>query len=96
MRCDCLAGCYANRWPDAMRLRNYQSIKLIGAFVLAYEVFDLKNGDKIPVLKLFFKLGHWCQQRLFTKEPTDIQLIASIETINKLIELEFEAREKLN
>ena len=67
---------------------DYQSIRLIGAFVLAYEMFDLKNGDKIPVLKVLFKFGHWCQQRIFTKEPTDIQLIASIETINKLIDLE--------
>jgi len=77
-----------------MRLRNYQSIKLIGAFVLAYEVFDLKNGDKIPVLRLFFKLGHWCQQRLFTREPTDGQLTASIETIKTLIDLEYKAREE--
>ena len=67
---------------------DYQSIRRIGAFVLAYELFDLKNGDRLPVLKVFFRLGQWCQQRLFTKEPTDIQIIASIETINTLIDLE--------
>ena len=75
---------------------DYQSIRLVGAFVLAYEMFDLKSGDKIPVLKMFFRFGHWCQQRIFTIEPTDLQLVASIETINKLIEIELEAKEKIN
>jgi len=64
------------------------SVRFIGAYVLAYELFDLRNGDRYPVIKVFFKLGQFCQQRLFTKEPTDIQITASIETVNKLIELE--------
>ncbi|MCL2096982.1 MAG: DUF1385 domain-containing protein [Oscillospiraceae bacterium] len=67
---------------------DYVSVRFILAWVFAYELFDLEKGDKLPVINIFFKLGYWCQQRLFTLEPTDIQLIASIETINKLIELE--------
>ena len=60
----------------------------IGAFVLGYELFDLENGDKYPIIKLFFMFGQWCQQKVFTREPTDNQIIASIETLKKLIELE--------
>jgi len=66
----------------------HSSIQFLVSYAFAYELFDLKNGEKIPVIKLFFKLGNWCQQHLFTREPTDIQIIASIETVNKLIELE--------
>lgn len=64
----------------------FDSVKLIASYVLGYELFDLENGDKLPVLKLFFKLGNWCQQHIFTMEPTDAQMLASIETMKKLIE----------
>jgi uncharacterized protein YqhQ len=66
----------------------YLSVMLVLSFVLAYELFDLDDGDKIPVINLFFKFGYWCQQHLFTLEPTDEQIIASIETVNTLIGLE--------
>jgi len=69
-------------------ITNYISIMYIGAFVLGYELFDLENGDKYPIIKLFFMFGQWCQQKVFTREPTDNQIIASIETLKKLIELE--------
>jgi len=67
---------------------DFSSIRIIGSYILAYEIFDLENGDKYPVIKWFFNFGHICQQKLFTSEPTDEQINASIETINKLIELE--------
>jgi uncharacterized protein YqhQ len=63
----------------------YESVKLVIAFMLAYELFDLDNGGKIPVIKLFFKLGNWFQHRVFTAEPTDEQLTAAIETMKALV-----------
>jgi len=64
------------------------SIRFFVAYSLAFELFDIENGDKILILKPFFKIGSWFQQYLFTREPTDEQIIASIATVNKLIELE--------
>ena len=69
-------------------ITDFQSIRFIGAFIIAYELFDLENGEKYPIIKVFFRFGHWCQEKLFTKEPSDIQIIASIDAINRLIELE--------
>ena len=66
----------------------YPSVRLILAYVLAYEVFDIKDGDMVPILKIFFIVGYRCQEKLFTAEPTDLQLAASIETLKKLIALE--------
>ena len=63
----------------------YDSVKLVGSFVLAYELFDLDNGERLPVIKLFFKLGYWCQEHMFTLEPTDAQIVASIDTIKMLV-----------
>ena len=68
----------------------YHSIRFLASFALAYELFDLEKGDKMPIIRIFFKLGYFCQQKLFTREPSDIQLTASIDTLNKLIELECE------
>ena len=64
----------------------YDSVKLIASYILGYELFDLENGDRLPVIKIFFKFGGWCQQHIFTMEPTDAQILASIETMKKLIE----------
>lgn len=66
----------------------YQGVNFIVAFVLGYEIFDLEKGDKYPVIKWIYKFGYWCQQKFFTREPTDIQILASIDTMNKLIGLE--------
>jgi len=66
----------------------FPSIVLILAFVLAYELFDLENGSKLPIIKYFFKAGYWCQEKLFTREPTDEQLIAAIDTVGVLVRLE--------
>ena len=64
------------------------SLSIVFAFVLSYEIFDLENGDEIPIAKIFFKAGYWLQENAFTKEPTDAQLSAAICTAKKLIELE--------
>ena len=66
----------------------YASLRFIFAFMLAFEIFDSKKGDELPILKLFFKFGFFCQQKLFTTEPTDAQLIAAIATMERLLELE--------
>jgi uncharacterized protein YqhQ len=66
----------------------YSSIGFVLSYAIAYELFDLENGDKLPVLRIVFKLGYWFQHNLFTIEPTNAQLSASIETINRLIELD--------
>ena len=66
----------------------YPSIVVILAFVLAYELFDLENGSELPIIKYFFKAGYWCQEKLFTREPTDEQLLAAIDTAEVLIKLE--------
>ena len=66
----------------------YYSVRVVLSYVLAYELFDINNGDKLPVIKLFYKLGYWCQQKIFTREPSDIQILASIDTMKKLMELQ--------
>lgn len=63
-------------------------ISFILAYVLGYELFNLKKGDTYPVIKWFFKFGYWCQEHLFTKEPTDDQLIAAIAAVKELKRLE--------
>jgi len=63
---------------------DYVSVSLILSYILSYELFDLKNGEKVPVIKWFIKLGGFFQQKLFTAEPTDDQILAAIETIKKL------------
>jgi len=66
----------------------YISLRFILSFILAYELFDLKNGEKIPIINLLLKIGNWFQEKLFTSEPTDKQLLAAIDTVKKLIALE--------
>ena len=66
----------------------FPSIVVILAFVLAYELFDLEHGAKLPIIKYFFKAGYWCQEKLFTREPTDEQLSAAIATAEVLVRLE--------
>jgi len=67
---------------------DFASLRLVLGFILGYELFDLENGHKLPVIKFFYVFGGWCQQRLFTREPTDIQLAAAIDTAKVLVELE--------
>jgi len=62
----------------------YDSVTLICSYALAYELFDLKNGDQIPVLKWLFKFGGFCQHKFLTAEPTDAQILAAIETMKRL------------
>jgi len=66
----------------------YRSIKQLVSYSLAYELFDLEDGDRLPIIKMLFKVGYLCQQKLFTIEPTDVQIKASIDTLNQLIALE--------
>ncbi len=66
----------------------YDSIKFLISFSFAYEIFNLKNGEKLPILSILFKFGYYCQEKLFTKEPTDEQLKASIDAFKMLLEAE--------
>jgi uncharacterized protein YqhQ len=66
----------------------HASLVLLASFVLGYEIFDLDKGDTYPVARLFFKFGYFCQQKFFTKEPSDLQIIAAIDTIKKIMDLE--------
>lgn len=66
----------------------YFSIRFILSYILAYELFDMKKGDQLPVIKLFYKFGYWCQQKIFTREPSDLQILASIDTMKQLIALQ--------
>jgi len=68
----------------------YDSIRFLLAFSVAFEIFNLKDEDKIPVLRVLFKLGYFCQERIFTKEPLNEQLEASIESFKMLLEAEKE------
>ena len=67
---------------------DYFSLVFLGSYILAYEVLEVDNGDRIPVISAFYRLGYLLQQHLFTSEPTDIQLSAAIETLGRLVELE--------
>ena len=66
----------------------YSGVNLIVTYVIAYEMFNSRNGDNLPVTKHFFKLGYWCQEKLFTSEPSDEQLISTINALKKLLEKE--------
>ena len=66
----------------------YLSIRGAVAFILAYEIFCVNDGEKKPIIKYFYKTGMWLQKNLFTIEPTDQQLQAAISTMKVLIELE--------
>ena len=68
----------------------YDSIRFLIAFSIAFEIFNLKDEDKIPVLRVLFKLGYFCQEKIFTKEPLNEQLEASIESFKMLLEAEKE------
>jgi uncharacterized protein YqhQ len=86
-------GCGTNMVVFLIPLFILQSI-FIGAygfafilvFIIAYELFKLP--ENLPIIRNFYIIGHWLQQKLFTSEPTDNQIIASIETIKELIRLE--------
>lgn len=67
---------------------HYESMIFLISFSISYEVFNLKNGDKLPVLAVLFKLGYFCQERFFTKEPTDEQLTASLDSFKLLLKAE--------
>ncbi|MCL2047036.1 MAG: DUF1385 domain-containing protein [Oscillospiraceae bacterium] len=67
---------------------SYSSLQFIISFMLAYEIFDMKKGHELPIIKLFYKFGYFCQEKLFTTEPDDAQLLAAIATMERLLELE--------
>ena len=66
----------------------YRSLLYIFSYVIAYELFDIDKGDKLPLFKYIYKIGYWCQQKLFTLEPSDVQIKTFIGTLNVLLELE--------
>ena len=57
-------------------------------FAISLEIFRVKNAETLPVLKWFYKFGQIIQEKFLTKEPTDEMILASIEAVNQLIELE--------
>lgn len=68
----------------------YDSLIFLISFSVAYEIFNLKNGDELPVLNILFKLGYFCQEKIVTREPSKEQLEASIESFKMLLKAERE------
>ena len=71
-----------------LNVLDFISVIFIISFLLANELFKIKDGESKPILKYFYSIGFWVQQNLGTTEPTDAQLLASISAMNELIELE--------
>ena len=69
---------------------HYESIVFLVSFSMAYEIFILRKGDKIPVISLLFKLGYFCQRAFFTREPSDDKLQAALDSFNVLLKAENE------
>ena len=67
---------------------DYSAFKFVLPFALSYELFNIDDGDKKPVLKYFYKVSFWVQKYVFTKEPEDIQLQAAILAMQVLVDLE--------
>lgn len=51
-------------------------------------LFMVKDIDKCPLFSIVFKLGAFLQNTLFTKEPTDEQIILAHNAISTLIDYE--------
>ena len=67
---------------------DYSIFKFILPFALSYELFNIDDGDKKPVLKHFYQVSFWLQKYVLTKEPDDIQLQAAILAMQRLVDLE--------
>ena len=64
----------------------FMSIKGFIALIISCELFLVNRNNKI--LKPLFKIGYWAQEKIFTREPDDYQLIQAIETFKILIKAE--------
>ena len=73
---------------------SFESIKYLAIFTLSYEFFCIENGDKKPILKYLYRVGFWLQQKIFTAEPDDAQLLAAISAVKTLVGLEQAIEEK--
>lgn len=67
------------------------SVLLPITYAISYELFCIKNGENLPVIRYFYKVGKVLQEKFTTKEPTDEMILNSIVAINILIGLEEEA-----
>jgi len=59
-------------------------------FAISWEIFCVKDGENLLVLKWFYKFGKFVQEKVLTKEPTDEMILNSIEAVKLLVELENE------
>jgi len=67
---------------------DYYSIRYILPFIISYELFCVDDGDNKPILKYFYRISFWLQERFYTTEPEDFQLQAAISAVKVLIDLE--------
>ena len=52
------------------------------AYSIAYEIFRLNR--KTPIVKWLFNIGYWIQEKIVTREPSDLQLSQAIEAFEIL------------
>lgn len=64
--------------------RSHFGIIFITAYSLAYELFNIKNSEKIFPLSLCYKLSSILQERILTKEPDEKQIQLAILTLKEL------------
>ena len=57
-------------------------------FAISLEIFYVKDTEKFPVLKGFYKIGQIVQEKFLAKEPEDKMIRDSIKAVKMLMELE--------
>jgi uncharacterized protein YqhQ len=67
---------------------NYYSVRHVLPILMAYELYKITNGDTKPILKYFYRVSFWLQDKFLTKEPEEYQLKVAITAIKELVDLE--------
>jgi len=62
----------------------------IVSYAFAYELFNIKNGEKMLFISLFYKLASILQEKVITIEPDEKQIELAILTLKELEKAENE------
>jgi len=65
---------------------DYFSIRYTLPLFLVYVFSCIDNGDKKPILTLFYRISFWLQRKFLTKEPDILILSAAISAAQMLVD----------
>jgi|GEM_PF-963659 len=74
----------------AILLKSSSYIICIIAYSFAYELFNIKNGEKMFFISLFYKIATILQEKVITIEPNEKQIELAILTLKELEKAENE------